>query len=66
MLKVKKNETWIKGDNNTTTTELAVLIAAYRKTMRQQRIPADTVDAIIKRVFELGIKADQKEAAEET
>ena len=65
MLKVKKNETWIKGDNITTTTELAVLIAAYRKALRKDRIPEDTADAIIKRAAELGIKADQKEAVEE-
>lgn len=65
MLKVKKNETWIKGDNITTTTELAVLIAAYRKALREDRIPEDTADAMIRRVAELGIKADQKEAAEE-
>lgn len=64
MLKVKKNKTWIKGDNITTTTELTLLIATYRRALREDRIPEDTADAMIRRVAELGIKADQKEAAE--
>lgn len=66
MLKVKKSETWIKGNSIDTTTELAVLIAAVRRRMIEvDRIPADKADKILRRAADLGIQADKLGREEE-
>lgn len=67
MLKVKKNEYWIKcGNNRELSQDLAVLVCGIREKLRNDdRIPGDTADKMIRGAVEIGIEASKRQERDE-